>query len=156
MSQKQIQCSNCGAMMSPGHDGRTFACSYCGTQAQVAVDGEQIAAGLALDLADASAFLDQLAGTLTKGFPERVKVRHVEAKVVHLEINFDKDGFVAKHEDGTVVAMHRKMSRGIALKSVPRPLDEWFEALTSALAAHANASAHAQQAFALLHGARRR
>jgi DNA-directed RNA polymerase subunit M/transcription elongation factor TFIIS len=50
----QIKCTNCGAVMTPGADGRTYACKYCEAEQQVAIDAEQIAAGLRLDTSSAA------------------------------------------------------------------------------------------------------
>ena len=137
--------------MTPGPDGRAYACSFaCGAETLVAIDGDQIAAGLRLDMANADAFLTELAGTLTRAVAERTRVQHHGSQVVHLEVTFEKDAFVAKRESHGVVAQHRKMVRGIALKTVTHPLPRWVELLTNALAAHANASVQVADAIARL------
>ena len=47
----EVQCNNCGALVNPGADGRTFRCRFCGVERQVAIEGRQIATGMKLDLA---------------------------------------------------------------------------------------------------------
>jgi hypothetical protein len=134
--------------MEPGADGRTYACPYCEAEQQVAIEAEQIAAGLRADLSNVSAFLTQLATTLHQSFGDRTRLHHDGSRVIGFEIDFDKDRFVAKHDVDGVVAQHKKMVRGVALKTVTHPIDVWFDLLTKALAAHANTRAHAARVLA--------
>jgi hypothetical protein len=64
------------------------------------------------------------------------------------ELDLDKDRFVAKHEGRGVVTQHKRMVRGVALKTVTHPVDVWVGLLAKALAAHANTSAQAVQILA--------
>ena len=150
MGSEQVKCDNCGALMTPQADGRTYACGYCSAKIQVAIDAKQIAAGMRLDLANVDAFLLELATAMSSGFAERTRVQSDAGRVVLLEVNLDPDMFVARREPHGVVVQHKKMVRGIALKTKTHPLDRWVEMLTTALAAHANTSAHAAQVHALL------
>jgi len=147
-----VRCGQCGAPMQPGADGRTFACTYCGTQVQAAIDGAQLAAGLKLDLADADAFLHGLATALHGALGERTKIKLHGDRIQHFEINLDPDLFVVKRESHGVVAQHKKLVRGVALKTATHPLDRWVQLLTKALAAHANENARIAQVLASLRG----
>jgi hypothetical protein len=151
MSQ-QINCTSCGAVMTPQPDGRTYACAFCRAQVQVAIDGRQIAAGMALDLQNADAFLQRLAHVLTTGFAEQTKVQHHGGQIIVLEISLEPDLFIVKRERQGVLAQHKRIVRGIALKTVKHPLGRWVEMLTDALATHANTSAHADQVLRQLRG----
>ena len=138
-----IPCARCGAMMTPQPDGRTYACAYCQTRVQVAIDGQQIAAGMHLDLANAAAFLHQLANTLAQGFAEQSKIDAQGGHVMSIEVTLEPHLFVAKRQGSSVIAQHKRISRGIALKTVTLPLDKWVDMLTESLAKHANTNARA-------------
>jgi hypothetical protein len=62
--------------------------------------------------------------------------------------------FVAKREGGEVLAQHKKMVRGIALKTATHPMDAWVDMLLKALAAHANENSRAGAAVAAILGRR--
>ncbi len=151
MSQ-QIGCASCGAVMVPQADGRTYACQFCHAQIQVAIDARQIASGMALDLQNADAFLVRLAHVLTTAYGEQTKVQHHGGQIILLEIMLEPDLFIAKRERQGVLAQHKRVVRGIALKTVKHPLGRWVEMLTDALAAHANTSAQADQVLRSLRG----
>ena len=145
-----VHCTECGAPMHPQPDGRIHGCPYCGAQAQVAVDGAQLAAGLKLDLTNTEAFLYGLASSLHGHFGERTKL-HVDGdRIMLFEINLDPDMFIAKREHHGVVAQHKKMVRGVALKTATHPLDRWVQLLAKALAAYANENARVAQVLAQL------
>ena len=146
----QVRCTNCGAPMAPQDDGRTFACLHCSAKAQVAIDSEQIATGMRLDLADMEAFLVQLADALNHGFPDRTKIYRTGAVISAIELDLDKDLFVARRDAHGVVGVHKRMVRGVALKTTPHPLDRWVELLTKAIAAHVNTNARVAQVLARL------
>lgn len=135
------RCQNCGAPMKAGFDPRFSACPYCGVEAQVNVGGDQIAAGLRLDVTNIEAFLTGLADGLHGHLGERTKLRVEGGRVQHFEINLDPDVFIAKRESYGVIAQHKKLVRGVALKTNTHPLDRWVELLSKALAAHANENA---------------
>lgn len=147
-----VPCANCGAMMVPSPDGRTYVCRYCQTHVQVAVDASQIAAGMRLDLSNVEAFLAHLAGTLSQGFAERTKIEAHGQRVHAIEIDLDPDHFIARREGAEVVAEHKKVVRGIALRTNRPPLDRWVELLTEALARHANTNARAAWVLGKLTG----
>jgi hypothetical protein len=147
-----IRCKNCGAMMKPQADGRTRACEHCGAQVQLAVDSEQIAAGLKLDLSNVDHFLSQLARALHGSLVERTKLQLEGEKVISFEVNLDPDVFVVLRERTGVIARHKKMVRGIALKTVTHPVDKWVALLSKALASHANENARVAQILNQLRG----
>ncbi len=149
-----VDCSNCGAKMHPGPDGRVYVCGYCNTQVQVALAGDQIAAGMRLDLANVEMLLAQLANTLSQGFSEHTRI-HAEGRVVHvIEVDVDPDRFAIRREHGGVVAEHKKMVRGVALKTTKLPLDKWVHQLSEALARAANENARAAWVLSQLGGHR--
>ena len=145
-----VHCKECGAPMHPQPDGRILGCPYCGAQAQLAVDGESLAAGLKLDLSNTEAFLLGLANSLHGHFGERTKL-HVDGdRIMLFEINLDPDMFIARREHHGVIAQHKKMVRGVALKTATHPLDRWVQLLAKALAAYANENARVAQVLAQL------
>ena len=140
--------------MTPGADGRVYACAYCQTKTQVAVGAEQLAAGLALDLANTDAFLAKLAQTLTQGLGERTTVEGKADKPKSIEIDLAPDVFLAKRDGKKVLAQHKKVVRGVALKTETLPLDRWVTLLTEALARHTNENARASWVLAEITGRR--
>lgn len=153
MSQP-VPCTNCGAMMTPAWDGRTYSCPYCRTQMQVAISGEQIAAGMALDLANVDAFLGKLAATLWQGYAEHTRIQAQGQWVQSIEVDLDPDVFMVHREGQHAVAQHKKVVRGVALRTKQLALDIWLEQLTEALARHANTNARAAWVLAQLGGRR--
>jgi hypothetical protein len=103
-----------------------------------------------LDLSNASAFLTRLAHTLETAVAERTKIQRHGADVVVIELDLAPDVFIAKREAHGVLAQHKRMVRGIALKTATHPLDRWVEMVTSALATHANENARATAALSAL------
>jgi hypothetical protein len=139
-------------MVAPPADGRTYVCSYCHSKMLVAIDGHQIAQGMRLDFANIDNFLSQLANTLHTGFSERTKI-HAQGTVVHaIEVDLEQDMYVAKREGLAVVAQHKKMVRGVALKTTILTLDKWVAHLSESLARHANSNARAAWVLAQLTG----
>jgi DNA-directed RNA polymerase subunit RPC12/RpoP len=147
-----VACSNCGAPMTPAGDGRTYVCAYCKTKTVVAVEGHQIAAGMRLDFRNIDVFLGQLANTLHAGYPAATRIHAQGTYVLMIEISLDPDGFSIKREGIGVVAQHKKMVRGVALKSKVLPLEQWVELLTSALARQASSNTQAAWVLARLTG----
>jgi hypothetical protein len=133
--------------MDAPDNGRSYGCKYCGAETQVAVDAAQIAAGMKLDLSNAAAFLARLAHALETAVADRTKIHRQGVEVVGIELDLPPDVFVAKRESHGVLAQHKRMVRGIALKTATHPLDRWVEMVTAALAAHANENARATQAL---------
>jgi hypothetical protein len=134
--------------MAPPVDGRTYGCNFCGSSMQVALDPAQIAAGMKLDLTNASAFLHRLAHMLETAVGDRTKIHRQGADVVAIELDLAPDVFLAKREHSSILAQHKKLVRGIALKTATHPLDRWVEMVTNALAAHANESTRTNQSLA--------
>lgn len=151
---KAVPCTNCGAMMTPAWDGRVYACPFCRTQVQVAISGDQIAAGMALDLANVDAFLGRLATTLSQGYAEHTRIQAQGQWVQSIEVELDPDVFLVRREGQHAVAQHRKVVRGIALRTKTLALDVWVELMTEALARHANTNARAAWVLAQLGGRR--
>jgi hypothetical protein len=87
---------------------------------------------------------------LTTGFAQQTRVDTQDGVVVAIEVAVDPDVFLANREASGVVARHKKVVRGIALKTATVPLERWVELLTAALAKHANQSASAANALAQL------
>jgi len=130
-------------MMTPQWDGRVYTCPFCRTQMQVAIGADQIAAGMAVDLANVEAFMTKLANTLSQGFTEHTKIQLNGALVLSIEINLDPDHFHVHREEQHAVATIKKVVRGVALRTKTVALDVWYTQLTQALATHANTNARA-------------
>jgi hypothetical protein len=139
--------------MTPRPDGRIHVCPFCGAEAQVAVGADQIGAGLKLDLANVEQFLSQLAHALHGNMGNRSKLELDGTRVVRFELNLGNDLFVALRESDGVVTQHKKLVRGIALKTAIHPVDRWVDLLAKALAAHANENARVAQVLNQLKGA---
>jgi hypothetical protein len=150
---EQIRCQNCNAPMKPQADGRTMRCDHCGAELQAAVGADQISAGLKLDLNNIDAFLYELAQALHHGMKERSKLQLEGTRVVLFELDLGNDMFVVIRESGSAVTRHKKMVRGIALKTATHPIDRWIELLSKALASHANENARVAQVLSQLKGA---
>jgi hypothetical protein len=140
--------------MVPGADGRTYACNYCGAKQLVAVDAGQIAQGFALDLSNVSAFLHRLAHALESAVADRTRVIRHGQEIMSLELNLGQDVFVAKREGPDVLTQHKKVVRGIALKTATHAVDVWADMLLRALAAHANENSRATAAVQAILGRR--
>jgi hypothetical protein len=151
---KPVPCTNCGAMMTPTWDGRVYSCPFCRTKLQVAISADQIAAGMALDLANVDAFLGKLASTLWQGFQENTRIQAQGTWVQSIEVNLDPDVFLVHREGQRAVAQHKKMVRGVALRTKTLTLDVWVGMLTEALANHANTNARAAWVLQQLGGKR--
>ena len=139
-------------MMNPLGDGRTYVCGFCHTRVLVAVEGHQIAAGMRLDLGNIDGFLGQLANTLHAGYGECTRITAQGPAVHAIEVTVEPDGFIVRREGAGVVAQHKKMVRGIALKTQTMPLDQWVELLTKALARQAGSNTRAAWVLARLTG----
>jgi hypothetical protein len=133
-------------------DGRMNDCTYCGARRLIGVDAQQLAEGLDVDLSNVGAFLQRLAHALETAVADRTKIQRHGAEVVAIELNLAPDMFLAKREGHEVVTQHKRMSRGIALKTATHALDAWVEMVCKALAAHANENARATQAIAAIRG----
>jgi hypothetical protein len=138
-----IECKQCGAVMKPGADGRTYTCAYCRSTVQVAIDAGQLAAGMAFDAANLEVSMTRLAQTLLQGLADHTRVQFTGQWVHRLEVDLGSDRFIAAREGRELVTRHQKMVRGVAIKNAPIPIDRWFEALTQAIAREANLDAKA-------------
>jgi hypothetical protein len=147
---EQVRCQNCNAMMKPQSDGRTVSCPYCGAELQVAVGADQIVKGLAFDRTNVDAFMFALAQELHGGMKERSKLQLEGTRVLVFELDLGNDLFVVIRESGSVVTRHKKMVRGIALKTTTHPVDRWVELLSKALAGFANENARVAQVLTQL------
>jgi hypothetical protein len=139
-------------MTNPQGDGRTYVCPYCQTKVLVAVEGHQIAAGMRLDLANIDVFLHQLADTLHAGYAESTRIQAQGTYIHAIEVTIDPEGFAITRQGAGVVAQHKKMVRGIALKTSTLPLDQWVDLLTKALARQAGSNTRAAWVLARLTG----
>jgi hypothetical protein len=149
-----VRCDNCGATMTPHFDGRLYTCAYCRAQVQVAIGADQIARGMALDLANVDAFLARLANTLSQGFAEHSRIEANGSYVMAIEVLLEPDVFMVRREGQHAVAQHKKVVRGIALRTATLPLDRWVELLTESLANHANTNARAAWVLGQIGGRR--
>jgi hypothetical protein len=152
--QQAIECTNCGAKMTPAFDGRVYACPFCQTKVQVAIGADQIAAGMAVDLTNIDAFLLRLANALHQGFKEYSRIEANGQTIMSLELNLEPEVFMARREGHRVVTQHKKVVRGIALKTATLPIDRWYEMLTHALARHANENSRAAWVLGQIGGGR--
>ncbi len=149
-----VQCRNCGAMMVPQWDGRVHACPYCRTQVQVAIGADQLAAGMAVDLSDVDAFLARLAWALTQGFFEHARVQASGNYVTGIEVWLEPDQFIIRRQGREAIAEHKKVVRGVALRTRRLALDEWYAQLTESLARFANDNARAAWVLKQIGGGR--
>jgi hypothetical protein len=154
VGNEAVGCENCGAVMAPMPDGRTYACNYCGARRLIAVDAGQIVQGMGVDLSNLSAFLHRLAQALETAVGDRTKVLRQGSEVVHIELNLAPDVFVAKREGGEMIAQHKRVVRGIALKTATHAMDAWVDMVLKALAAHANENSRATAAVQAILGRR--
>lgn len=147
-----VPCANCGAPMEPQPDGRTFACHYCRTHVQVAIDGRQIARGMGLDLSNIEQALVQIANVLYQGFSEHTQIQGSPQRIDRIELDLEPDRFIATRNGRQFTLEHKKVVRGIALKTHEQPLDVWVEGLCEALARKANQNARAAWVLGRLKG----
>jgi hypothetical protein len=145
------RCNNCGAPLTrSGPDVRKGVCQHCGAELTVAIDSEQIAAGMQLDIANADAFMRQLARALGHAFGQRTRIEWSSGRITKVSLDLGKDMFVAVLEIDQVVGQKKKMVRGVALKTAHHPIDIWVGLLHEAIATHVNTNAKAATALAQL------
>ena len=142
--------------MQPDSLGRTYHCAYCGDVQQVGVHADQIAEGMALDLANVDRFLAQLANTLSQGFAE---FTHIESQIwngvntpISIEVRLEPDFFTAVRSGNHAQCFHKKIVRGVALRTTEMPIDQWVDKLLDGLAARANENARAAWVLGRLSG----
>ena len=96
-----------------------------------------------VDLSNLEDFVAKLAGALSQGFAEHSKIQS-QGHVVHaIELALDPDHFALQRQGSEFVTRHKKVVRGVALRTATLPLDQWFQKLTEALARHANQNSRA-------------
>jgi hypothetical protein len=100
-------------------------------------------------------FLGQLANALSQGFAEHSKISANGNYVISIEVNLEPDVYMVQREGRSVVARHKRIVRGIALKTSTLPLDRWVDMLTESLAEHANVNARAAWVLGQITGGRR-
>jgi hypothetical protein len=145
------RCNNCGAPLTQaGPDVRKGGCQHCGAELTISIDSAQIAAGMQLDLANAHAFMNQLARALAHAFGERTKIQWDRGAITKVSLELGKDMFVAVLQIDTVEGQHKKLVRGVALKTKIHPIDVWVGLLHEAIATHVNTNAKAATALAQL------
>ncbi len=138
--------------MTPQADGRVYECPFCRTKVQVGIGADQIAAGVGADLQNIDAFLARLANALHQGFGEHSRIEANGGYVLAIEVNLEPEVFLARREGAGIVTQHKKVVRGIALKTATLPVDRWYAMLTEALARHANQNARAAWVLAQIGG----
>ncbi|CAN5319330.1 hypothetical protein BH11MYX1_BH11MYX1_49160 [soil metagenome] len=144
-------CNNCGAPLThAGPDVRKGLCQHCGAELAISIDSSQIAAGMQLDLANATAFMNQLARALAHAFGERTKIQWDRGAITKVSLELGKDMFVAVLQIDTIEGQHKKMVRGVALKTKIHPIEVWVGLLHEAIATHVNTNAKAATALAQL------
>ena len=145
------RCNNCGAPLTQsGPDVRKGVCQHCGAELTVAIDSAQIAAGMQLDIANADAFMRQLARALGHAFGQRTRIEWSGGRITKVSLDLGKDMFVALLDIDQVVGQKKKMVRGVSLKTVAHPIDIWVGLLHEAIATHVNTNAKAATALAQL------
>jgi hypothetical protein len=149
MSELQ-RCQNCNAPMTPQSNGRTMVCPFCAAEVRVAVGADELAKGLAFDRTNIDAFMFTLTHELHHGMKERSKLQLDGTRVALFELDLGNDLFVVLRESGSVVTRHKKMVRGIALKTTTHPVDRWVELLSKALSGFANENARVAQVLSSL------
>jgi hypothetical protein len=151
-----VSCKKCGATMQPDATGRVFTCHYCGEVMQVGIGAEQIAQGMALDLANVDKFLAQLANTLSQGFSECTRIESQTWNGVVMptliEVHLEPDVFHVSRNGNHALCHYKKIVRGVALRTTELPIDQWLDKLLDALAAKANESARAAWVLGQLSG----
>jgi ribosomal protein S27AE len=150
LNEEPIFCPNCGALMAPSDDARVYSCRYCKAQLVAGVGAGQLARGMGVDLANTALAVGQIASYLEQVFPSRVAIERQGERVASFSLDMDTDVFVAKDERHGHVFQHRRMSRGVALRTTRLGLDRWVELLAQIVAAHASQSAQAARAAAWL------
>jgi DNA-directed RNA polymerase subunit RPC12/RpoP len=154
VANKIVSCQRCGAPIEVPDDARHYACRFCGAEVLVAVDAQQIAAGMKLDLSNAATFLGQVAHAVETALPDSIRVQRQGPEVAALDITLGADLFHAHREAHGLVAQHKHMVRGIALKTATLPVDRWADLLLKTLATFTNDNAKASQALASFFGRR--
>ena len=108
---------------------------------------------MAMDFANVDAFLARLAWTLTQGFSEHARIEQSGSWITSVEVWLEPDQFIVRREGRQAVAEHKKIVRGVALRTKRLQLDDWHHLLCEALARHANDNARAAWVLKQIGGA---
>ena len=144
------RCSNCGAEIAPGPDGRVGLCGYCHSKGTGAIDPGALAATLGREMNDIKGFVARLADTLESGFPQMTQVSRAGLFTKHVsKIEINATPMTYRLEvHGTHVTAHRTRTvGGIALKNETIPVAQWVSEVSQALAHLANESEAAHRAL---------
>ena len=144
------RCSNCGAEIVPGPDGRSGICGYCHSKGTGAIDPGALAATLGREMNDIKSFVARLADTLESGFPQMTRVARGGLFTKHVsKIEITANPMVYRLEvNGSHVTAHRTRAvGGIALKNETIPVAQWVSEVSQALARLANESEAAHRAL---------
>jgi hypothetical protein len=102
-----------------------------------------LAASLRADAVDLKAFVEALAAKLGESFPSRVRVERKggvlrgKGRVRKLAVRLGESEFELVSDEGQVSCSRRVMVRGIALRTEQLGIEQWIDALASALLAEA-------------------
>ncbi|HEY4057922.1 MAG TPA: hypothetical protein VGM39_15010 [Kofleriaceae bacterium] len=144
-------CTNCGAPpRQSGPDVRKGHCEFCGVDYSVTISSDQLAAAMALDTRNAEEMMRQLARALGHAFGQRTKIEWDAGRITKVSLDLGKEMYVAVLEVDVVAGQKKKMVRGVALKTMHKPIEEWIVDLHAAIAEHANTNAKAHAALAQL------
>ncbi|HZP74475.1 MAG TPA: hypothetical protein VFA97_13975 [Gaiellaceae bacterium] len=107
-------------------------------------DFDLVAASLRADAVDLRAFVEALATKLEQTFPGHCRVRRAgllgKGAVRQLSVELGDGRYELTHDDGSVVARHSSVVRGITLKSEELAVDEWVDSLAKQVVAEAKSS----------------
>jgi len=112
-----------------------------------------LAASLRAESRDVEAFVEALAAKLEGAFPERVRVErkggHLggRRRVERVTLELDEHSFELEREHAQVNCRRRNVVRGIVLKNVTLPLEQWIDELSEALARTAGETERGRQAL---------
>ncbi len=146
------KCGNCGAPLSASEDGRGVSCAYCGASERRAVDPARLLTALRAEGESAEALLQGLARRLAEAFPDLARVEWTGGllsakKVAAFELDTPEARFRLTHGRHGVQAERAEVVRGITVKTVALPLDQWLGALGASLAALAEENTRALEAL---------
>src|SRR5450432_1671447 len=151
MTMQLEKCSNCGAELVPGPDGRVGLCGFCHSKgAGGAIDPSALAATLGREMNDIKSFVERLAQTLESSFPEMTNVDRsglFSKHVSKIEITTNPMVFRLEVNGSHVTAHKTRAVHGIALKNETIPVAQWVAELSAALAHLANESEAAHKAL---------
>ena len=151
------KCSNCGAPLVTSADGREVSCTRCGTRARRAIDPAHLFAALHTEGQSAEELLQGVAKRLHEAFPDLSRLEwsggFLSAKRVSaFELVTNDTCFRLSRARHGVQAERAEIVRGIVVKTVSLPVDEWLAALSTSLAELATENSRALAALQRLSG----